>query len=999
MAISAGEDTSSLARARVVLEATAPSGGGVASYQWVQVAGPAVELEPVPGGAPGAIGFLAPDVDSAVELEARGLSSTGSVLGADAVVVTVEAPRPELLVESLSSLDLGGAGHARASAYHAASQRLFVIDAALEQVAVFDVADPSEPIPVGAVVAPPPVLGFTPGPPLAVACGEVGSVIVTWSGETTEFPGRVQFVEPLTLTPELEVSSFGSNPVDVDVTPDGRTVAVACAGDPPFVGGGEGLAYVTIFRVPASGPALLNQTTDVAPIPFISFDGDESALAAAGVRWFDSGSPQASLELTPRAVALSPDGTRAWAACPENDALVLIDTELELATDCLPLEDRAWGTFAAGAAAEGARLVWEAPPAQLTTLAGDPIPVGGFTGITGVEDVGDGRLQVTVIDGAGPVLAPVDVDGDLELELPMVAPDQPLRLRTVELDPATGAVTLVGEQPLFGPGGEPVVGRPSLFAASAGLALQDEPTVDLSGNSVAASDLGARFCGGAGIPSGGFWLADSRRAGLWRFDAAGALVSRFVPTGTPAGLGDPTLPPVYAARRANLDFGLGRRFGGFGALAFDEAQDLLTAAVRLPLDNPDTADDAGSATSLIVRLLQVDGSTGAPVGEYALVLDALDHSIEGLCLSTSGAFGGLAVLEAAATDDGFRGVYALDLAGATNLQALGPVEYAAVSAALEGAAPGELASLPVPVVPVTKTLRVDLTEAGLGGSGRVSGLAALGEDLVVSFDNGAGLDGASAAPGSGVLLGVGGPAPAFARVSVRPEGLDASSVAGPFDPRPLPIEGLIQPLDLVAFDDRGETRLALANGGLARVVPGGPGGPAFDERLRVGDLTLDTQVFPGALGLQQPEQAGDLQVSSIGSDGDGDGLVDRLLAFGARSVGVRDASGVEVWSSGESLVRRTATLDPAAQRAAATMGGPRPLSLALGEAGGAPFLAVALEGPGAVAALDLTNPSAPLFAGWLTGAGAAAEVDAAGDLVIVTEPSLGRVTLLRVSRR
>ena len=109
-----------------------------------------------------------------------------------------------------------------------------------------------------------------------------------------------------------------------------------------------------------------------------------------------------------------------------------------------------------------------------------------------------------------------------------------------------------------------------------------------------------------------------------------------------------------------------------------------------------------------------------------------------------------------------------------------------------------------------------------------------------------------------------------------------------------------------------------------------------------------------ATQLQQPDEAGDLMVSSLGADPDGDGLVDRLLAFGARSVGLRDATGADLWSSGERLAGRAAALDPAAQRAAATMGGLRPTSLALGEAGGARFLAAVLEGPGAVVALDLT---------------------------------------------
>ena len=1001
-AIFAGEDASALSRSRVTLVASVTGGEGVASFEWLQLAGPAVTLDAVPGGAAGAISFLAPDRDAQLVFEASGVSPSGVKLASDSVAITVDAPGAELTPSLLSTIDLGGSGRALTAAYHAATARAFIIDPILREVAVYDLTDPTEPIPVGSILAPPAALGYVPGPPLDVDCGASGAVVVTWGGETTEYPGRVQFVDPATLSPLLAVSSYGSNPVGVDVTPDGRVVAVACAGDRPFVGGGEGLGYVTIYRVPLGGPALMNPSTDIAPIPFTAFDGDEAALEAAGARWFKDPNPNvptvASLQLTPRAVALSAEGTAAWVACPENDVLILIDTVEELATGCLPLADRAWGTFEAGAFASGQRIEWDAPPAQLTTAAGDAIEVGGFTGIAAASTV-NGRVRVTVIDGAGPVLAPVDVDGDQSLELPMVAPDQQLQLRVVELDPQTGAVALVSQLPLSDGQGAAVVGRPSLFASATGLAFQDEPTVDTSGNPVAASALGARFGGASALPSGGFWLAEARRCGLWEFDATGALVQRLVPEGTPASLGTPTLPAVYAARRANLDFGPGRRFGGFGALAHDDSAGVLTAAARLPLDQPDTASDAISASSAVIRLLQIDDTTGATVGEYALVLDAVDHSVEGLCVSNSGAFGGLALLESAADPEGFCGVYSLDLSAATNLQSLAPADYAAVSGQLEATPPDQLGALQVPVNPVHKVLRADLSDAGLGGSGRASGLASLGDDLVVTFDNGAGLGQAAAAPGSGVLSGVGGPATAFAVVELEPEGIDASSVQGAFDPRPLPVQGLIQPLDLVAFSDRGEARVALANGGLARVTPGAGGtGAGYDERERVADLTLDTLAFPGALQLQQPQEAGDLLVSTVGSDPDQDGLTNSLLAFGARSIGIRDAEGAEVWTSGQRLVGRAAALDPEGQRAAATMSGLRPVSLALGESGGVPFLAAALEGPGAVAAFDMSNPSAPVFAGWLTGTQGAMDVDAAGDLVIVTDPAAGQVLVIGVSR-
>ncbi|MDA8593181.1 hypothetical protein N9L90_04630, partial [Planctomycetota bacterium] len=158
----AGEDVSTLSRSRVSLVASVVEGDGVASFLWTQVTGAPVQLEDVPGGPEGAISFLAPDIGG------DGLSAGGATLGSDSVMVAVDAPRVELAPAVLSTIDLGGSGRALRSAYHPATSRVFVIDPVLEEVAVFDLTDPTKPIPVGSISAPPAALGYVPGPPLDV---------------------------------------------------------------------------------------------------------------------------------------------------------------------------------------------------------------------------------------------------------------------------------------------------------------------------------------------------------------------------------------------------------------------------------------------------------------------------------------------------------------------------------------------------------------------------------------------------------------------------------------------------------------------------------------------------------------------------------------------------------------------------------------------------------------------------------------------------------------
>ncbi|MEM9800756.1 MAG: esterase-like activity of phytase family protein [Planctomycetota bacterium] len=994
--VSAGPDRTVASSAPVELSATAAGTAGVTAFAWSQLSGLPVELDGAAGATPR---FVSPDRDARLRFEVVGRNAAGSVVASDQVTIDVDAVRPSVTAQPLATIEVrgGGAGRATSSALHAATSRLFVVDPLGGDVVVYGVANPSSPTLLGSIGPPDPIPGFDPGPPLAVACGESGPIAITWAGATSQFPGRIQLVDPATLLEQSAVSSFGANPVDVTATPDGSVFAVACAGDASEVGPVDGFAFVTILRIPTGGAAFLDVHSDVSPIPFTTLDGLEDDLEQEGVRWFRA-SPRASRELVPRSVALSADGRWAWAACPENDALVVVDAVQELAVDCVALDDRRFDTFDGGTSVSAVRARWDEPPVAITTPAGDDVPFGGVTGIASAIERPDGLLELSVVTGAGPVLTPIDPDGNGVPDLPLVDPTRALRVHRIVVDPSTGAVEIDAEITLDNGAGTAVTGAPSQFGAAPGLAFHDESVVDLDGNAVPVSLLGARFTGATTGAGGDLWLAEARRCGLWRFDAQGTLLARFVPEGTPGTFGVASLPPAYARRRANLDFDAGRRFGGFGGLAYDGPRNLVAAAVRLPLDNPDTAGDDTSAASSIARILEVDAASGTVVGEYAYALDAAGHAIEGLATSPSGAFdGAYALLEAALDPAGFRGVYAVDLSGATNLRTLSPGDYASVDAALEGTAPDDLGGLAVPIVPATKTLRVDLTDAGLGGGGRPSGVAALGEDLVVTFDDGAGVEGASADLASGRIIGAAAPGSSVALLRLTPAGIDAASSGSGFAPTALPIDGLVQPLDLATFDDEGRTRVVLANGGLARLLPSDGVLPSFDERARVRDLSLDTTVFPNAASLQTPPVAGDLFVSELDADLDGNGFVDRLQAFGARSIGVRDAGGAPLWSSGERLVARAALESPAAVRASATSNGIEPRAVAVATVAGRRVLVTSLAGAGVVVAHDLADPRAPLFAGVLLGTEAPVDVDVAGSLLATSDSERGRVLLHRLA--
>lgn len=1011
--LSAGSNQSVLTSEFVSLSASAPESAGVETYTWRQTAGPSVSF--ADGGLPG-ITFFAPDRPASLELEVIGRRANGTEAGRDRVVIEVSGPRVELRAELRSTIDVrgGGDGRAIASAVHAGARRLFVIDGVAGDVLAYDVSATNAPVFAGVVPRPSDTPGFSAGVPRAVAAGQSGAVGITWTGMTQAFPGIVQFVDPGTLQTLAQVSTTGANPVDIEVTSDGAVFAVACAGDPVEVGSGDGLGYVTLIEVPAEGPGAIQVHNDVFPIVLNPFDGDEAALAQAGVRFF-AANPNASVELTPRSVAISPDGATVWAACPENDALLAIDAASKLITDLAPLDDRSYGDGAQSFQASAARQpITEVPTDAYVTTAAQPLPFGGVTALID-SIVGAAPLAtLRTVSAGGAALGPADRNGNGAPDVSLVDPDAAVTVDRLTVGLFGGGSTLSFAEdpvPLRVPAGPTITGQPGRLDSSPGLGDHDEEALDLNGDAVATSVFGARFGGGSKDSGSGFWLGESRRNGLWRFASNGDLLARFVPGGTPTAFGTGVLPAVFAQRRLNLGLAPGQRFGGFGAVAYVPSRSAVFAAVRLPLDNPDTQADTVSLNSRIARMVEIS-EAGGLLGEYVVVLESIGHALEGMTPSSPSVTpenGPLFLLESATDPDGFRAIFTISLEGATNLRDLSSAEYNEVSAALETTDPSQLASLTVPIVPVGKTMRADLRALGLGGGvGQPSALLNLdGSGLAVAFDDRFQLEDAGIVVGGNgapIVQGLSGQSAQIATVFLQPNSADFSGVVPSTDGaagQVLPIEGLAQPLDLASVEVDGRSLVFTANGGLARVLDDPGAGVPFDERVRVEGLLLDTSVFTGTPNVQDPAIAGNLLVSTVGSDVNGDGLVDRLLAFGGRSISLRERAGGEVWRSGLSLVSRAQELRPERVASAGTLYGVRPRSLAIGGVGADAVLAVALEEAGSVLLYDLSSPSAPVLAGVGSQANRPVDVDLAeigGTTLFVTDEARGRIEIRRVLR-
>lgn len=191
-------------------------------------------------------------------------------------------------------------------------------------------------------------------------------------------------------------------------------------------------------------------------------------------------------------------------------------------------------------------------------------------------------------------------------------------------------------------------------------------------------------------------------------------------------------------------------------------------------------------------------------------------------------------------------------------------------------------------------------------------------------------------------------------------GLDTSSDDGKINIHRWPLWGAYLPEGIAAFRQHGRTLLLTANEGDTR-----------DDAAEVGDIQLDRSVFPDASALQAPAALGGLEVSTLPQDAqpNAKGEYRRLVAFGARSIGVWSTSAQRVYDSGNGLERITATaaLYPPGTNYFNTTDdansfddrsprrGPQPEGVAVGNIGGRTYAFVGLRKQSGIIFGDITD--------------------------------------------
>ena len=881
-------------------------------------------------------------------------------LGVLATTASAFAGGPAITLTHLASTPRAGYDVTAAEivAFDPSTKRAFVVNGLTNNIDVFDLSIPAAPVAAGTIA----LLPYGGG--VQSAAVKNGRLACAVQGALKTDPGKVVFFD--TAGNFIASVTVGALPDMICFTPDGTKVLTANEGEPDLTYAVDPEGSVSIIDVTGKTITQANVTT-------LGFNGLASGVIDPSIRAFGPGNPTIGQDLEPEYVAVAPDSSYAWVTLQEHSAYAVLDLATKSITAVRPFGTKKHGQGTPSlATAEFAN-----PPLLGTTASGQDILLGGFSGlwIDSVDPV-TGVMTLWANTDRGPNLDPVNVDGDPALERPFALPGFQPRICTFTYNPATNALAMTGQILLRKPDGSPLTGLPNIQGISPGLRYTDEQPVDLFGNSIPNDPLGGDLEGLVRTADGNIWMCDEYRPALYKFDATGLMLDRFVPVGSNAfgvTVGTEAFPAVYAQRRDNR---------GFEAIAV--WNNFVYCFVQSPLDNPDVANDANSKASRNIRIAKFDTTTGAVVAEFVYVLEGgASDKLGDACAYAPGKF---LVVERDSTlgSASLKKIFLIDLAAATDISTLAPA-IVGPGGTLDKMTPAQLAN--AGIAPVSKSVFIDLAAVGYANYGdKVEGLAMRDPSTILVINDNdfrmpLNLDLATgtfpvnpaAVP---TTLGV---------ITFSGNGLDASDQDGSNTIVGWPVEGAYQADGIAAFSAGGQTYFAAANEGDSREWG------TFVDIAAVSTFNLDPQVFRGGAWLKGNARLGRLQVRKDLGDLDGDGDFDRIVAIGARSFTIWNSSGERVWDSGDFLEQHTRSLYPLNFNASHTNNtrdnrsrakGPEPEGVTIGAVNGRQYMFGSCERVGGVFAFSLDNPAAPVFERYINSRNfsVATSLSGAGDL-------------------
>lgn len=226
----------------------------------------------------------------------------------------------------------------------------------------------------------------------------------------------------------------------------------------------------------------------------------------------------------------------------------------------------------------------------------------------------------------------------------------------------------------------------------------------------------------------------------------------------------------------------------------------------------------------------------------------------------------------------------------------------------------------------------------------------------------------------------------FKNHNLAGNGFDASNRIDDIEISTWPTYGMYMPDAITTIDVNGETYVLSANEGDSRDYD------AYSEEERIKDLTLDQDSFPNATDLQLQENLGRLKITTANGDLDGDGDVDRIYSYGARSFSVWSATGDLVFDSGDQFAQVLATEYPDhfnsnnddndSKKSRSDDKGCEPEAITTAVINDRIFAFIGLERMGGVMVYEVSDPTAPQFISYYLNRNFAVDADnaEAGDL-------------------
>lgn len=235
--------------------------------------------------------------------------------------------------------------------------------------------------------------------------------------------------------------------------------------------------------------------------------------------------------------------------------------------------------------------------------------------------------------------------------------------------------------------------------------------------------------------------------------------------------------------------------------------------------------------------------------------------------------------------------------------------------------------------------------------------------------------------------------------SLAMNSIDASDKDDKKELKTWPVKSFYQPDAITYVKINGRDYIISANEGDARDYDG------YSEEKRLGKVTLDPTAFPNAADLQEKENLGRLKITTANGDTDGDGDIDEIYGYGARSFSIWNGYGDLVYDSGNSISKETLARTPSRfndNDKRSDDKGAEPEAVDVLKIGKKHILFVGLERNDQVLVYDISNPTQPTFLSVLSHAGdeapegvlaiAAKDSPTGKDLLVVSNEDSGTVT-------